>query len=227
MSERHLSEISPRGNRIVGSHVFILLIFLIFIFSVPTFGQQISAYSDSWADDDGTIYSCGVTADSANSYGHTYWTSTTLTSPSGRTSSGWSSQDNSYNAYTRVETSLPWDWNDLGDYSEQSQHSFYCPTYGRTMSFYMSTTGKSGYSHAGYSLTGFTYYTCGYDIVPNCNVRCGPPNMTIVRFSSCAGWQLRIQPWYEVGGFTLCSSGLAYSEDSPNGAPSCYDRTVY
>jgi len=80
MSERHLSEISPSGNRIVGSHVFILLIFLIFIFSVPTFGQQISAYSDSWADDDGTIYSCGVTADSANSYGHTYWTSTTLTS---------------------------------------------------------------------------------------------------------------------------------------------------
>src|SRR2546428_97835 len=184
MSERHLSEISPSGNRIVGSHVFILLIFLIFIFSVPTFGQQISAYSDSWADDDGTIYGCGVTADSANSYAHTYSTSTTLTSPSGRTSSGWSSQDNSYNAYTRVETSLPWDWNDLGDYSEQSQHSFYCPMSGRTQSFYMSTTRKAGSSHAGYSFTSQDLISCSYHIIPNCYIRCGPPD--VVRFQVSA-----------------------------------------
>jgi len=38
MSDRHLSEISLSGNGIV--HMFTVLIFIIFIFSVPTFGQM-------------------------------------------------------------------------------------------------------------------------------------------------------------------------------------------
>ncbi len=223
MSERHLSEISPSGNRIVGSHVFILLIFLIFIFSVPTFGQQISAYSDSWADDDGTIYSCGVTADSANSYGHTYWTSTTLTSPSGRTSSGWSSQDNSYNAYTRVETSLPWDWNDLGDYSEQSQHSFYCPTYGRTMSFYMGAGGKAGYSQASYTFESGGLL-CTYHIIPDCYVRCGPTYIYRGTETACPSCSIRIQYWYETSsGSIYCLPLNVTYVDSPAGCPPCYN----
>jgi hypothetical protein len=164
MSVRYLSKAGPSGNRIVGSRVFILLMFLIFIFSVPAFGQQmgqLTAYTDSWADDDGTIYSSGVTADSSNSYSHTYGTRTTLTSPSGRTSSAGFYSDNSYNAYAYAEASLPWDWNDLGDFSEQSQHSYYCPISGRTISFNTSTSRKAGVSHAGYYLTGFSYCRAG------------------------------------------------------------------
>src|SRR2546425_941654 len=154
MSVRYLSKAGPSGNRIVGSHVFIVLMFLIFIFSVPAFGQQmgqLTAYTDSWADDDGTIYSSGVTADSSNSYGHTYGTRTTLTSPSGRTSSAGFYSDNSYNAYAYAETSLPFDSNDLGTYSEQSYSSFYCPISGYTISFTTGADGKAGYSQASYT----------------------------------------------------------------------------
>src|SRR6266403_2288624 len=113
MLDRHLSEISLSGNGIVP--MFTVLIFLIFIFSVPTFGQMgsTSTYSDSWATDDGTIFGAGVTSDSSNGYGHTYWTVTTLSSPSGRTASATSYRSYDYSAYTRAETSLAWDWNDL------------------------------------------------------------------------------------------------------------------
>src|SRR2546421_12503370 len=99
MSVRYLSKAAPGGNGINGPRMFILLIFLISIMSSPTFGQQmgqLSAYTDSWIGDDGTMYSSGVTADSSNSYGHTYSTRTTLTSPSGRTSSYGVYSDNIY-----------------------------------------------------------------------------------------------------------------------------------
>ncbi len=106
----------------------------ILLWHASTFGQMgsISAYSDSWCDDDGTIFSSGVTADSYNSYGHTYWTVTTLTSPSGRTSSATSYQSNSYGAYTRAETSLTGDPDNLdpGDYQTQSDHWMCCPYMG-------------------------------------------------------------------------------------------------
>jgi len=228
MSVRYLSKAGPGGNGINGPRVFILLIFLISVMSSPTFGQQmgqLTAYTDSWADDDGTIYSSGVTADSSNSYGHTYGTRTTLTSPAGRTSSAGFNSDNSYNAYAYAETSLPWDWNDLGDYSEQSQHSYYCPISGRTISFNTSTSRKVGVSQAGYYLTSFSYYWCNYDINPNCHVRCGPPNISVINYTSCPGWQARYQGWVEVPGvYTFCiPSHGNMLVPSFNGAVECID----
>src|SRR2546429_9860458 len=204
MSVRYLSKAAPGGNGINGPRVFILLIFLISIMSSPTFGQQmgqLTAYTDSWADDDGTIYSSGVTADSSNSYGHTYGTRTTLTSPSGRTSSAGFNSDDSYNAYAYAEASLPWDWNDLGDYSEQSQHSYYCPISGRTISFNTSTSRKVGASHASYRRRSTSEVCCMYDIMPNCLIRCGPPDLcTSPLFSNCPAYLVRTQAWIETSG---------------------------
>jgi|SRR5437588_7048643 len=151
-------------------------------------------------------------ADSYNSYGHTYWTVTTLTSPSGRTSSVTSSQSNGYSAYARAETSLAWDWNDLGDYSTQSAHWMDCPYMGGNPysptqpsqgCFPFSHTSlaqKAGASHAGYYLTGFSFCCCSYAIVPDCHVRCGPPNVTTVQVLDCAGWVERLQPGTKLTG---------------------------
>jgi len=68
-----------------------LLMFL-WICHTSAFSQMGSyaTYSDSWVDDSApaniVIVSSGVTQDHYNSYGHTYWVQTTLTSPSNRIS---------------------------------------------------------------------------------------------------------------------------------------------
>ena len=177
MSERHLSEISPSGNGIV--HMFTVSIFLIFIFGVPTFGQQmgqLTAYTDSWIGDDGTMYSSGVTADSSNSYGHTYSTRTTLTSPSGRTSSSGVYSDNSYNAYASAETSLSGDYDnnlDPGDYLMETDHGYYCPIAQRQISWSEFLTVKKGASVTCLTLYGISAGgDCIYQKINPCDITC-------------------------------------------------------
>lgn len=105
--------------------------FLILFFTSQAFGQMGSSviYSDIWSDYD-YVYSCGVTQDNYNSYCHTYWVQATLTSPNGHTASATSYRSSSYNAYVRVDLSLPWDDEDVGDFTETTQHWMQCPYIG-------------------------------------------------------------------------------------------------
>lgn len=116
-----------------------LAVFVFFFLAAPqALGQMGSSatYSESWVDGSDSnavkIIGGGVTRDNYNTYGHTYWVTTTVRSPTGRTASATSYKSNAYSAYVRAETYLPWDWNvpDPGDYLTQSQHSFCCPYMG-------------------------------------------------------------------------------------------------
>jgi hypothetical protein len=106
---------------------FIICGLLGFVTTVPAFGQMgsYSIYSDTWADDSDPsqikVYGCGVSQDNYNSYGHTYWVTTTITSPSGRTTSATSYKSNSYNAYARADVFLDWQ-NEFGDFTTNSNH---------------------------------------------------------------------------------------------------------
>ena len=119
---------------------------LVLIAWTPAFGQMGSSvtYSDSWVDDSSSpayyIIGCGVTTDSYNSYGHRYWVSTTLTSPSGRTASGTSSTSASY---ARMDVSLPWDFEtgETGDFTTSTTHSMTCPYINGTVGTTTSVIG--------------------------------------------------------------------------------------
>jgi hypothetical protein len=184
-----------------------------------------ATYSDSWVDDSEpesvAIVGTGVTQDTYNSYGHTYWVVTTLTSPSGRTSNATSYHTNAYNAYTSTETSLTWDWNDLGDYTTGSQHWMCCPYMANYCFANSSTTvvAKAGASRAAYNLTSQNFCCCTYHIIPNCYVRCGPTEVATVQVSACSAHIVRIQPWYEVRGTTVCVAGLVLIQDTDVATP--------
>ncbi len=164
---------------------FCVLAFLATFLAVPVSGQMGSyvIYSDLWIDDSNAqtpvIVACGVTQDSSNSYGHTYWVVTTLTSPSGRTSSSESAHTNASNAYATVETSLPWDWNsvDPGDYYVTSSHMMCCPYAGPPGSggscFNGGGSGTSvsiSFKKSGWRVVGDTLTTCL--IVATCSGTC-------------------------------------------------------
>ena len=110
----------------------IVAAFLVLIVSSPAFGQMGNSvtYSDSWVDDSSSpayfIMGSGVTSDSYNSYGHRYWVTTTLTSPTGRTASGTSYTSGSY---ARMDVSLSWDFEtgEEGDFTTFTNHSMSCP----------------------------------------------------------------------------------------------------
>jgi len=176
------------------------------------FSQQMgsyAAYSDSWVDDSNpdaiTIVGTGATQDSQNSYGHTYWVVTTLTSPSGRTTTATSSQTNGYSAYTAVETVLPWDWADPGGYFTQSRHWMCCPymggnpytgagCYPGTSS---SSTSLTGISKAAYYESGGLGDRCTFDLSPGCNVTCSVNNLedTCDNFQHYrTRWELWVKP---------------------------------
>jgi hypothetical protein len=117
---------------------------LVLVASTPALGQMGSSvwYSDSWVVDDSSnppyyIYGSGITSDSYNSYGHRYWVSTTLTSPTGRSAYG-----SSYTSatYARVDVSLSWDFEtgETGDFTISTTHSMTCPYIYGTVS---STSG--------------------------------------------------------------------------------------
>jgi hypothetical protein len=216
--------------------VFSLLIFFCAC-HVSGFGQMGSSirYSDSWVDDSNpdapTVVATGVTQDNYNSYGHTYWVVTTLTSPNGRTATTTSYQTNGYNAYTTAETTLPWDSNDLGDYSIGSQHWMCCPYMGGNpytgagcIASTTSLTSRAGASRATYSFTSQNFCCCTYHIIPNCNVRCGPPDVSRVQVSACKAYIQRIQSWYEVYGHTFCIASPIFFVESDNSLPCTEDQ---
>jgi hypothetical protein len=103
------------------------------LWSTTAFGQmgQYAVYSDKWLDDSDPMnvqmIGSGVTQDSANYYGHTYWVVTTITSPNGRTAATTSSQSSSY---TRAEINLSVNRDDMGTYNVQSSHWLCCPYMG-------------------------------------------------------------------------------------------------
>jgi hypothetical protein len=109
-----------------------------------------AAYSDIWMvapsstnqaivhDEDAEIsgyyvVGAGVTDESYNNYGHQTYVSTTLTSPSYNTSNA---SGGSGGSYSQVETTLDFDFPipDLGDYTVDSEHSYYCPIADREFS---------------------------------------------------------------------------------------------
>ena len=103
-------------------------------------------YTDKWVDSSNPnaprIVGSGVTQDYNNIYGHTYWVETTITSPTGRTVIATSYRSNSY---ARVETSLPWDWNnpDPGDYQIIQSIGCAVPTWVGTASPIAAPEGRS------------------------------------------------------------------------------------
>jgi hypothetical protein len=161
---------------------FIICGLLGFVTAVPAFSQMgsYSIYSDTWADDSNPsqikVYGCGVSQDNYNSYGHTYWATTTITSPSGRTTSATSYKTNSYNAYTRADVSLDWQ-NEFGDFTTNSNHTGCCPYMGGN-----PYTGQNCYLGGSTSVTltvgaSVTVLTKAamsniYTKVANCNVIC-------------------------------------------------------
>jgi hypothetical protein len=123
-------------NRFIATslHFFAILVLLSSFSMSPAFAQN--TYSDSWLSgdhysgteidygEDNTAYpvvaGCGVTE---GSYMHEYYVDTKLTSPSGRlaTNQSWPGLESS-----RVDLELPWDSNDLGDYTTQTDHYSSC-----------------------------------------------------------------------------------------------------
>lgn len=91
--------------------------------AIAAAAQGVTTYSGSAVSSYGTINGWGVTDAYAGGMLHTSYVSTTLRSPTGRTSSsGWRSSINS----VRADVSLGWDGTDLGTYTESSDHKFYC-----------------------------------------------------------------------------------------------------
>lgn len=105
--------------------------FLSIIAPASVFSQSMGSsatYSDQWMDnptmDTIRVRSSGVTQDYNNTYGHSYWVVIKLTSPAGRTATTTSYSSSSY---ARVETSLPLDFDDPGDYTTRTEHWMRCP----------------------------------------------------------------------------------------------------
>ena len=157
---------------------------------------------------------------------------TTLTSPGGRTTTATSSRTNSYSTYITVETVLPWDWNDLGDYSTQSRHWMCCPHMGGNpytgAGCYPSGSSASqfrvGASIAVYRSTfcqgGECPTACGYEIIPNCDTSCKQQQITTNR--RCAYYLIRTTPFQVILGRLFCLRLNPLDQESANEGL-CYD----
>jgi hypothetical protein len=89
--------------------------------AIPQKSYADTVYAGGSVGSDGTIYGWGVT-DVRSMVNHTSQTNATLTSPNGRQANG--SVNDGY--YTRVDLSLPFDSNDLGNYQVDSYSWAYC-----------------------------------------------------------------------------------------------------
>jgi hypothetical protein len=237
----------PQKDRLLASQAvtarILIGIAVVILSGCHVFAQQMGQtgnYSDSWVDDSNpdnvVILGSGTTQDSYNNHGHTYWNETTVTSPAGRTTSGSSYRTDAWNAYTRVEISLPWDWNDLGDYFIQSEHWTCCPYLNGDPSLSppespgcypigdTSLAAKAGASRATYSLTSQNFCCCTYNIIPNCYIRCGPPEVSRAQVSACKAYIQRIQSWFEVYGHTFCVPDPIFFVESDNWLPCTEDQ---
>jgi hypothetical protein len=171
--------------------ILLMTVFLTFLMSShPVYGQmgQYSVYSDQWVDTSNpealTIVGSGVTQDNQNYYGHTYWTVTKVTSPSGRIATSTSTQSSSY---AHTETYLPWDWAEPGTYYVDTQHWLCCPYMGGNpytgQGCYPSSSSSAnriyGVSHAQYYREANNGDGTGRFVpISNCNVACMPSSVT-------------------------------------------------
>lgn len=119
----------------------------------PVLGQT-AVYSDGWISqgataDTGTITGIGVTEDDNNYYGNSYWVVTTLRSPNGRVATA-TSQANS--SYAEANANLALDWNDIGEYTVDSEHWF-SDSEGSYVIGYSQIRQQVGFSQAIYRLT--------------------------------------------------------------------------
>jgi hypothetical protein len=193
--------------------------------SPAVYGQmgQYSVYSDQWVDTSDpealTIVGSGVTQDYQNYYGHTYWTVTQVTSPSGRTATSTSSQSSSY---AHTETRLPWDWAEPGTYSAQTQHWLCCPYMGGNpytgQGCYPSSSTSAnrlyGVSHAQYYRDTINGDGTGRFVpIAGCNVTCMPSsiNRPLVCENQPSEYTVRLQLWVNQGLFRVCIIGIHYS----------------
>jgi hypothetical protein len=185
--------------------------------SSSAFGQ--TDYSDFWVDDSNPdaayIVGIGVTDNdySADAIG----VETTLTSPNGRTVSG---QAYDYGS-VRVEITLPWDWDDLGDYFVNTRHQPLCwgnwdgsmlyerrsggtmiwhwnPDYYRCMeSRTTSISFLTGMSNAEYvNVVQYGDGTGGFVPIEGCHVTCMVPSFTHqLTCPNSLEYKVRGQPW--------------------------------
>jgi len=188
------------------------------------FGQ--SDYSAFWVDDSNpeavAIVGAGVTENdySADAIG----VETTLTSPNGRTVTG-SADDY---AAVRVEITLPWDWEDLGDYFVQTRHQPLCwgnwdgsllyerrsggstswyfnPNYYRCLESRRTTVGvEVGASTVVFRNTWNrdSSNRCIMTLIEPCNVICTGRGQT--NETNCPNYVIYIEPWYRWSGGHVC-----------------------
>jgi len=223
---------------------FLGLITLLAVLSMPAFSQ--TDYSDSWLDDSNpdSLYVVGAGVTDNDYSADAIAVETTLTSPNGRTVTG---EADDYGS-ARVEVALPWDWDDLGDYYVHTIHQPLCwgnwdgsmiyevrsgghyywhwnPDYFRCIERReTSLLSKAGASRASYDFTSQNFCCCTYHIIPNCHVRCGPPEVSRVQVSACAAHIVRVEPWFEVYGRTVCVSSGVLFRDADAGAPPCTEE---
>lgn len=185
------------------AQVVVFPFMLILLGWVPAFGQMGSSvtYSDSWADysgNPGYIIGCGITSDSYNTYGHRYWVSSTIRSPSGRTASGTSFTSSSY---ARIDVSLSWDYeSDFGDFTTTSTHSMTCPyVFGFTPTTTTTTGVRAGASSVVFGNSGLrdSQNRCIMNIINPCNVICTGRGQT--NEVQCRNYVIYIEPWIRWG----------------------------
>lgn len=194
-----------RHHRALRSRSLIIVsTLLVFIACAPAaFGQMGSSviYSDMWVDSSSTttgyIIGSGITTDSYNTYNHRYWVKPTITSPSGRTSTGTSYTSGSY---ARLDVSLSWDYlTDLGQYTISTVHSMTCPYIFGVIS---SNTGgglTAGVSSVVFQNSGNrdSSNRCIMNLINPCPVACTGRGW--VADPACPNYSIWAEPWYRFG----------------------------
>jgi hypothetical protein len=219
----------------LGVRSLALLLFVL-AFAVPSaFGQMGSSatYSDMWIDDSAApseyyedappppyyVVSCGVTQDNYNSYRHTYWVGMTLRSPNNRSASGTSYKTSSFNAYTRVDVSMPYDVHDLGDFQFSSSHTMCCPymaanpdTGVNCVTSFINGTGQLGASIDCYVLQSFdpaSQIAVLTRQVPCRDTYCGGSTYTFHYSGSPPQLLETVTPYLRFGTLVVCSPVFA------------------
>ncbi len=239
--ERNASNTSRLASRLVG------VVVLVIIFMVPSaFGQ--SDYSVAWVDDSnpdaGYIVGAGVTDNDYSA--DAMEVATTLTSPAGRTVTGYS--DGVGSAF--AEVTLPWDWSDIGDYFVHSTHQPYCvgnwdgslilelrhgsnislvfnPNYFRCLESRMTSNEFGvGISHAVYESAQCQSDGCLYLLIPNCTTSCKSQTIKVRNPSFCHSYAIRNTAYHQ--GFIgprICFNLTATTEVSDNPGL-CWDESL-
>jgi len=185
-------------------------------------------YSDSGTDFS-IVWGRGVTDADYNTYGHQYREVTTISSPKGRTATSTGSPST---IHSEALVSLPFDRNDLGEYTISTTHFEWCPIvhveWQMGMSFSRPRLGMSGSCWDWYPQVITTdiygHYVCKYNTlrVPcaaSCIPQAGVPTYHWDESSECPPTLLWLVPYIKWSdGTTTCSPA---GEGAPS-FPSCY-----